>query len=105
MVGHHRGMPTPRGSISELLQGPAVISIVRAGEYLGLKRSASYEAAKTGAIPTIPISPGKRVVPTARFAQMLGAPSAYYEDPIVCLTGYRFEGGVVPDADVHDPSR
>jgi hypothetical protein len=66
-------MATPRGSISELLQGPATIPVPRAGAYLGLGRSASYQAAKTGVIPTIKVGARKRLVPTAEFARLLGA--------------------------------
>jgi hypothetical protein len=64
---------TPSGSFDDLLHGPAVIPVPRAGAYLGLGRSASYQAAKTGLIPTIRVGARKRLVPATEFARMLGA--------------------------------
>jgi hypothetical protein len=69
-------MATPQGSIHDLLHGPATIPVPRAGAYLGLGRSASYQAAKIGVIPTIKVGARKRLVPAAEFARMLGASSA-----------------------------
>lgn len=48
------------------------LTIPEAGAILGLGRSASFEAAARGAIPTLAISPRRRIVPTARLAEMLG---------------------------------
>lgn len=46
------------------------LSVVEAGEALGIGRSAAYEAAKTGQLPTIRI--GRRlVVPIALLDRML----------------------------------
>lgn len=47
------------------------MSILEAGAYLGLGRSGSYTAANLGYIPTIHISPRRRVVPTAALRKML----------------------------------
>jgi excisionase family DNA binding protein len=47
------------------------IRVEEAGRYLGLGRSASYNAARAGDIPTIRV--GRRLlVPTAPFRAMLG---------------------------------
>lgn len=52
-------------------QARPTISVPEAGELLGLGRSASYEAAKRGEIPTIPV--GRRLqVPTAKVLILLG---------------------------------
>lgn len=47
------------------------ISVPEAGELLGLGRSASYEAAKRGDIPTIPVGRTLKV-PTAKVLDLLG---------------------------------
>ncbi|GIH98109.1 helix-turn-helix domain-containing protein [Planobispora takensis] len=47
------------------------ISVPEAGELLGLGRSASYEAAKRGDIPTISIGRTLKV-PTAKVLHLLG---------------------------------
>jgi excisionase family DNA binding protein len=48
-----------------------VISIERAGAILGLGRSAAYDAARRGEIPSLRV--GRRVlVPTARLRALLG---------------------------------
>jgi excisionase family DNA binding protein len=66
-------MSTPQGSIDELRAGPAAITVPHAGRYLGMGRSASYEAARTGVIPTIRVGARKRLVPAAELAKLLGA--------------------------------
>lgn len=45
------------------------ISIVRAGRILGMGREASYSAARDGRLPTVPLSPSRRVVVTAEFLE------------------------------------
>jgi hypothetical protein len=65
-------MDTERGSIRELLDGPAVLRIPEAGRFMGLGRAASYSAARTGAIPTIRIGKRRFVVPAAALAEKLG---------------------------------
>lgn len=53
-----------------------------AGQALGLGRSATYDAAERGQIPTIRL--GRRiVVPTARLRQMLGLDDARREEALV----------------------
>jgi hypothetical protein len=48
-----------------------VISVVRAGELLGLSRSSAYTAARDGTLPTI--RAGRRLlVPTAKLLELLG---------------------------------
>lgn len=50
---------------------PPTVSVVEAGEILGIGRSSAYQAARTGELPTIPL--GRRlVVPTARLLELLG---------------------------------
>lgn len=56
------------------LQGRAVITVPECGELLGLKRSASFGAAKRGEIPTLTL--GRRlVVPVPALLRLLGAES------------------------------
>jgi excisionase family DNA binding protein len=50
---------------------PAIISIEQAGELLGLRRSAAYEAAKRGEIPVLKFG-RRRLVPTAKVLDLLG---------------------------------
>lgn len=53
------------------LRGRAVVDVPTAGRLLGLGRSAAYEAARRGEIPTLRI--GRRtVVPVARLLALLG---------------------------------
>ena len=59
-------------SIDELLRGPATIPVPEGGRYLGLGRSASYDAAKRGLLPTIKVGERRLVVPAARLAELLG---------------------------------
>lgn len=47
------------------------ISIPEAGAIFGLSRAASYEAARRGEIPTIPMG-HRKLVPTAKLRAMLG---------------------------------
>ena len=47
------------------------ISVEEAGHWLGLGRSAAYEAARRGEIPTLRFNRSLRV-PTAKLRQMLG---------------------------------
>ena len=42
-------------SLNELLTGPATLPVPEGGSYLRLGRSASYEAAKRGLLPTIKV--------------------------------------------------
>ena len=50
---------------------PRVLSVPAAGRILGLGRSAAYDAARRGDLPTLRI--GRRlVVPRARLAELLG---------------------------------
>lgn len=52
------------------------MTVVEAGELLGLGRSTAYDAAKTGAIPTLRV--GRRLlVPTHKFREMLGFQDAH----------------------------
>jgi len=57
----------------ELIELPPTLTVKRAGELLGLSRSAAYRAAATGELPTLAF--GRRlVVPTFRLLEMLGLP-------------------------------
>jgi excisionase family DNA binding protein len=57
----------------ELTELPPTLTVKRAGELLGLSRSAAYRAAATGELPTLAF--GRRlVVPTFRLLEMLGLP-------------------------------
>jgi hypothetical protein len=59
-------------SMQDLLRGPATMSVPEGGRYLGLGRSASYDAAKRGLLPTIKVGERRLVVPAARLASLLG---------------------------------
>lgn len=48
------------------------LAIPEAGKYLGLNRSASYRAAKSGYLPTVQLSESRFVVPTAALRRLLG---------------------------------
>ena len=55
----------------ELTELPPTVTVKRAGELLGLSRSAAYRAAAAGQLPTLTF--GRRVlVPTVRLLEMLG---------------------------------
>ena len=57
----------------ELTELPPTLTVKRAGELLGLSRSAAYRAAAAGDLPTLAF--GRRlVVPTFRLLEMLGLP-------------------------------
>lgn len=58
-------------TIEELNQLSVTLTITRAGEILGIGRSAAYAAAQRGEIPTVRIG-GRLVVPTAKLRTMLG---------------------------------
>lgn len=67
-------MGAKRRSVLPDPQVEPTISVPRAGELLGLGRSASYDAAKRGEIPTIPR--GRHLlVPTAKVLELLGLPA------------------------------
>ena len=77
-MNHER---SERVSISELngpLPDPAtepVLSVERAGSFMGLGRSAAYDAVRRGDLPSLRI--GRRVVvPTARLRALLGIDEA-----------------------------
>ncbi|MDP9403840.1 MAG: helix-turn-helix domain-containing protein [Actinomycetota bacterium] len=57
--------------LRDLADLPPVLPVEQGGAILGLGRSASYEAAKRGELPTIAIG-RRRVVPTARLLTLLG---------------------------------
>ena len=54
--------------------------VVEAGRLLGLGRNASYEAAKTGQIPTIRIGK-RRLVPKAALDRMLNGGGGFTSTP------------------------
>jgi len=57
----------------DLLELPPTITVERAGELLGLSRSAAYRAASAGELPIIRLG-GRLRVPTPRLMALLGAP-------------------------------
>jgi excisionase family DNA binding protein len=58
-------------TLDEARQLPPVLSVEEAGRVVGLKRSAAYDAARRGELPTITF--GRRVlVPTAALLALLG---------------------------------
>lgn len=50
------------------------VSIEEAGEIAGWGRSAAYEAARTGRLPTISLSSRRKRVPTAALYRLLDIP-------------------------------
>lgn len=50
------------------------LDIREAGTYLGYGRTAAYESAKQGLLPTIPAGARRRRVPTAAIYELLGLP-------------------------------
>ena len=61
-------------------QGPHSYSVVQAGQMIGLSRSASYRAARSGQIPTLPVN-GGMIVPKRIWDEMLGLGAASKTDP------------------------
>lgn len=58
-------------TLDEIRRLPAVLSVEQAGQVVGLKRSAAYDAAERGEIPVLRF--GRRlIVPTARLLTLLG---------------------------------
>jgi excisionase family DNA binding protein len=58
-------------TLDEVRQLPPVLSVEQAGQLFGLRRSAAYDAARRGELPTIRF--GRRVlVPTGRLLALLG---------------------------------
>jgi len=53
-----------------------VLSVEEAAEILGLGRSAAYEAARRGDLPTIALGARRRIVPTAKLLELLGVETA-----------------------------
>jgi excisionase family DNA binding protein len=58
-------------TLDEACQLPPVLSVEEAGRVVGLKRSASYDAARRGELPTITFG-RKLLVPTAKLLTLLG---------------------------------
>lgn len=67
-----------QGDIWGGLEGRATISVEEAATLLGIGRSAAYEAARRGQLPTLRL--GRRLlVPVPRLLQMIGAaPSSWH---------------------------
>jgi hypothetical protein len=58
-------------AVSMLEEMPPTISVVRAGEFLGMSPSAAYRAVQRGELPTISLA-GRLRVPTPRLLNLLG---------------------------------
>ena len=58
-------------TLDEARQLPPVLTVPEAGRVVGLQRSAAYDAAKRGELPTITFG-RKMLVPTGRLLAMLG---------------------------------
>jgi excisionase family DNA binding protein len=64
---------TPTDSPLAALQGRVTVSVEEAGQLLGLGRSAAYEAARRGQLPSRKV--GRRLlVPVPALLEWLGAP-------------------------------
>jgi len=57
------------------------LSVVRAGAFCGLGRSASYEAARRGELPTIRFGQHRLVVPTAALRRLLALDAPLAQEP------------------------
>jgi excisionase family DNA binding protein len=66
----HRKPRQPTTQIPDPTVRPT-LSIEEAGQFLGISRTAAYNAAQTGDIPTIKIG-SRKLVPTARLRELLG---------------------------------
>jgi hypothetical protein len=63
--------------MNETLPNPYLVptvSVTCGGRYLGYGKAASYEAADSGALPTIAAGRVRRRVPTAALYELLGLP-------------------------------
>lgn len=61
---------------------PPTLSVVRAGEILGMSRTAAYRAVNRGEIPTIRLA-GRHRVPPLKLLQMLGYEHGVLPLPLV----------------------
>ena len=66
MMGRFMHLPDPWSQ--------PIMSIADAGQVLHMSRSAAYRSAAAGAIPTVAVGQGRRMVPTAGMYRMLGLP-------------------------------
>lgn len=74
--------------LDEARRLPTVITVERAGRLLGMGRSAAYEAARRGDLPTIRW--GRRLLcPTARVLELLGLDPAHLTAPAAPRGGGR----------------
>lgn len=74
VLGMTRGDLTGRRPLPDPRQTPTV-TVIEAGEILGIGKQTAYSAASHGDIPTLRL--GRRlVVPTAKLARLLGADQA-----------------------------
>ena len=58
--------------VHSVAEGRLTITVPEAGALLGLRRSASYNAARSGAIPTLRLNSSRLVVPIVPLLQQLG---------------------------------
>jgi excisionase family DNA binding protein len=58
-------------TLEEVRRLPAVLTVPEAGRVLGLRRSAAYDAARRGELPTLRFG-RKVIVPTGRLLGLLG---------------------------------
>ena len=67
---------------------PATISVIEAGELLGISRGSAYEAARTGEIAGVPvIRVGKRLlIPRQPFLEALGITTTQATDDATQVT-------------------
>lgn len=69
-----KNTPDPREGLAPLPlpEVQPTLTVAEAGRYLGLRKAASYDAARRGAIPTIQMGDRRFLVPTAEFRRVLG---------------------------------
>ena len=63
---------------------PPTLSVVRAGEFLGMSPSAAYRAVERGELPTIRLA-GRLRVPTAKLLKLLGYDVAHHTPTISAM--------------------
>jgi hypothetical protein len=73
-------------TVTTIDEMPPTLSVVRAGEFLGMSRTAAYRAVERGELPTIRLA-GRLRVPTAKLLRLIGV-----EEPAVRVTSSGDQG-------------
>jgi len=63
-------------TLAELREEPSTISVERAGRYIGVSRSYSYQLVREGRLPTIRLGARRVRIPTAALLRILTGDSS-----------------------------